>query len=171
MQRISRAPELSATLSLDSCWINRASPPPSKRKRAVIPAQPGFVRERRGARSPSSCSLQHLDQPPALGARARRRFDDADDVALLGLVSLVVGVNGARPPNDLLVGGMAAGDFDPDGDRLVGLRRRDDALADLPHAGGALAAGRALFGLAAAPASARSGAPPPGRAGGARLPA
>src|SRR5438094_457933 len=71
MQRISRAPELSATLSLDSCWINRASPPPSKRKRAVIPAQPASARA--GAPPPGRAGGARLPALlGALGSRARR---------------------------------------------------------------------------------------------------
>src|SRR5918994_7521440 len=102
MQRISRAPELSATLSFDSCWIT------------------GSLR-----------LLQDLDQAPALGARERPGLDHADEVALVGLVALVVGVQGARVPDDLLVAGVSPDDVDLDGDRLVGLARDHPPLADL----------------------------------------
>src|SRR5215218_8431070 len=111
MQRISRAPELSATLSLDSCWII----------------------ERTSLRL-----LQDLDQAPALGPRERARLDKPDQVAFAGLVALVVGVQGARAADDLLVLRMATSDLDRNGDRLVGLAGEDAALPRL-------AAGRAAL--------------------------
>src|SRR4051794_16970163 len=104
MQRISRAPELSATLSLVSCWIIQAP-------------LPGL--------------LDHFQQPPALRPRERPRLDDPHDVALAGLVLLVVRAQGARAADDLLVGRMAAGDIDSHRDRLLRLVGDDDALADL----------------------------------------
>src|SRR5688500_4708755 len=113
MQRISRAPELSATLSFDSCWII-APPPPSLRL------------------------LEDLDQAPALPARDRPRLDDPDEVALARLVPLVVGMQRVRAAHDLLVHRVAPGDVDPDRDRLVGLVRDDGALAHLAGDGPAL---------------------------------
>src|SRR5829696_3061994 len=104
MQRISRAPELSATFSLDSCWI-------------VLASLPGL--------------LDYVDQAPALRLRQRPGLDDANDVALAGLVALIVRVQRPRAAHDLLVGGVAADDVDPHRDRLLALVGDDDALADL----------------------------------------
>src|SRR5687767_14170624 len=101
MQRISRAPELSATRSFVSCWITV---------------------------SPSL--LQDLEQPPAFRARQRPGLDDADDVALLRLIGFVVGAKLAGPANDLLVGSMAPHDRDLDRDRLVAPSRDHGALAN-----------------------------------------
>src|ERR1700754_2690086 len=109
MQRISRAPELSATLSLDSCWI------------ISLPRL-----------------LDHVDQAPALGLGQGAGLDDADDVALAGLVALVVRVQRARLADDLLVSAVAAGDFDLHRDRLVALVGDDDALPHLRRVGVAL---------------------------------
>src|SRR5215208_4652441 len=111
MQRISRAPELSATLSLDSCWIIAAS---------------------------SLRLLEDLHQAPALRPRQRAGLNDPDQIALASLVAGVVGVQGARLAHDLLVLGMAAGDLDLDGDRLVGLARDHAALPRLAARGAAL---------------------------------
>src|SRR6185312_16133733 len=86
MQSSSRAPELSATLRRDSCWIIERLP---------------------------------------------RLLDDADHVALAGLVALVVSMQRARAADDLLVGRMTTGEVDADGDRLVAFVGDDDALADL----------------------------------------
>ena len=120
MQRISRAPVLSATL-------------------------------RRGLVLDHLRTLQDLDEPPALGARQRAALDDADEVALVGVVALVVGVQRGRRAHDLLVAPVAAGDVDADGDRLVGLVGDDDALAHLRAAGAVL--GRVRL---AGPGSARA---------------
>src|SRR5581483_4035063 len=116
MQRISRAPELSATLSLDSCWITRQT---------------------------SLRLLENLDQPPALGAGERTRLHDADEIALAGLVARIVGVEGARPAHDLLVLRVAPCDLDLDGDRLVRLARYDPSLPDLAAGRAALRRRRA----------------------------
>src|SRR5215218_3082098 len=102
MQRISRAPLLSATLSLDSCWI-----------------------------IPLPRLLHHVDQAPALGLGERPGLDHADHVTLAGLVALVVGVQLGRAADDLLVGAVTAGDVDADGDRFVSLAGDDDPLAHL----------------------------------------
>src|SRR5215218_4233140 len=102
MQRISRAPLLSATLSLDSCWI-----------------------------IPLPRLLHHVDQAPALGLGERPGLDHANHVALAGLIALVVGVELGRAADDLLVGAVTASDVDADGDRLVAFAGDDDALPDL----------------------------------------
>src|SRR4029079_7358506 len=68
-------------------------------------------------------------QRPALGARQRPALDHAHDVALVGVVVLVMRVHGARAAHDLLVAAVAPRDFDPDRDRLGGLVGDDDALA------------------------------------------
>src|SRR5436190_3718119 len=105
MQRISRAPELSATLRRVSCWI------------IASPALPG--------------PLQHLEQPPALQARGGARLDHPDDIALLGGVGLVVGADLAGAAHHLLVGGVPADHGDLHRDRLVGRRRDHLPLTDL----------------------------------------
>src|SRR5215203_2845101 len=102
MQRISRAPELSATLSLDSCWI------------IALPRL-----------------LHHVDQAPALGLGERPGLDHADHVALARLVALVVRVQLGRAADDLLVGPVPAGGVDADGDRFVALAGDDDSLPHL----------------------------------------
>src|SRR6187551_811137 len=106
MQRISRAPELSATLSLDSCWII-----------ALLRL------------------LQYLDQAPALRLRKRPRLDDPNDVALARLISLVVSVQGAGAAHDLLVSRVAPRRVDPDRDRFLTLVGDHDALSHLGGVG------------------------------------
>src|SRR6478672_9275840 len=106
MQRISRAPELSATFSLDSCWI------------ISLPRL-----------------LHHVDQAPALGLRQRPGLDHADHVALAGLIALVVSVKLGRAADDLLVSAVTAGDVDADRDRFVALAGDDDPLTDLGGVG------------------------------------
>src|ERR1041385_1926594 len=120
MQRISRAPELSATLSLDSCWIIGRS----------------LLR-----------LLDDVDQAPALRLRERAGLDDANHVALAGLVALVVRVQRPRAADDLLVGGMATDDVDLDRDRFFALVGDDDPLADLGRVRVALGRRRAGAGL------------------------
>src|SRR5690348_1516796 len=107
MQRISRAPELSATLSLDSCWITIASLGP----------------------------LEHLDEAPALRLGKRPGLDDPHDVALVCLVALVVGVQGPRPADHLFVAPVAPDDVDPHSYRLLPFAGDDDALAHLGRIG------------------------------------
>src|ERR1700744_4671252 len=102
MQSSSRAPELSATLRRDSCWI------------ICLPRL-----------------LDDVDQTPTLGLRKRSGLDDADHVALAGLVALIVSVQRARAADDLLVSRVTTGDVAADGDRLVAFVGDDDALADL----------------------------------------
>src|SRR4051794_23706596 len=80
--------------------------------------------------------LQDLDQAPALGARQRAGLDDAHEVALAGVVVLVVGVQRRRRAHDLLVAAVPPGALDAHGDRLVGLVGDDAALAHLRAAGG-----------------------------------
>src|SRR5215212_728352 len=98
MQRISRAPVLSATRRRDSCWI---------------------------IGSPSR--LHDLGQAPVLRLRERARLDDPDDVADLRLVLFVVGVELGAPPDDLLVARMRLDRVDLDDDRLVARVGDDDA--------------------------------------------
>src|ERR1700750_2001652 len=124
MHRISRAPVLSATLSLVSFWIT-ARPPECQRS--------GSLR-----------ALQDLDQPPALRARHRPALDDPHEVALVRVVALVVGVQRARGPDDLAVAPVALGDVDADGDRLVRLVGHDLAHTHGGRAGAVLGRRRAL---------------------------
>src|SRR4051794_22449856 len=105
MQRISRAPVLSATFSLVSFWITLLRP------------------------------LQDLDQAPALGLGQRPRLDDAHAVALVGVVGRVVGVQRRGRAHDLLVAAVPARVLDAHGDRLDGLVGDDGADADLRAAG------------------------------------
>src|SRR5436190_2724006 len=104
MQRISRAPELSATLSFVSCWIT---------------VSPGL--------------LDHLEEAPALRAGEWPGLDHAHDVALLRLVLLIVRAQLAAAADHLLVGGVAPDHCDAHGDRLVGARRDHGALSNLPR--------------------------------------
>src|SRR5205085_1971351 len=108
MQRISRAPVLSAILRRDSCWIIES------------PRSPG--------------GLHDLGQAPALRLGQRTRLDDADDVADLRLVLLVVRVELDAAPDDLLVALVRADQLDLDDDRLVHRARDDDATALLAPA-------------------------------------
>src|SRR5919204_658567 len=107
MQRISRAPVLSATRSRDSCWITG---------------------------SPLPRGLDDLGEPPVLRLRKRTCLDDQDDVADLRLVLLVVGVELDAAPDDLLVARVRLDRVDLDDDRLVHRVGDDDAAALLPPA-------------------------------------
>src|SRR5262245_36114134 len=111
MQRSSRAPVLSATLSLVSCWITRAHPSESSLR-----------------------GLHDLGEPPALRLRDRTGLDDPDDVADVRLVRLVVRMERVRPPHDLLVLPVRLQRVDLDHDRLVHRVRDHGALALLPAA-------------------------------------
>src|SRR4029450_1343617 len=91
MQSTSRAPVLSATFSLDSCWII------------------GLLRP-----------LQDLDEPPAVGAAERAALHQANGVADVGVVVLVVRVQRRAGADDLLVLAVPARDVDAGGGRLVG---------------------------------------------------
>src|SRR5262245_30766991 len=113
MQRISRAPVLSATLRRVSCWIT------------VTPA----------CAVPSSPSTLHdPGQPPVLRLGQRARLDDAHGVADRRGVALIVRVELARPAHDLLVLRVGLRHGDLDDDRLVALVRDDDAPALLAPA-------------------------------------
>src|SRR5215210_9530226 len=112
MQRISRAPGLSATRSLLSCWIMLLG------------------------------LLQHCGQAPVRRLAQRSRLDDADEVAHLGGVLLVVGMELRRAADDLLVARVRLDRVDLDHDRLVHRARNDDAAALLAPA--ALVLGRRL---------------------------
>src|SRR6185437_15306094 len=107
MQSSSRAPVLSATFRRVSCWITES-------------ASPGC--------------LDDLGEPPALRLRQRTCLDDADDVADVRLVGLVVRVERARTPDDLLVLRVRLEDVDLHDDRLVHCARDDPALALLAPA-------------------------------------
>src|SRR5262249_16692676 len=109
MQSSSRAPVLSATRRRDSCWITRPR------------------------LSLARASLGHLDdlgEPPGLCPRQRPRLDDADDVAHVRLVALVVRVELLRPADHLLVARVHLHRLDTNDDRLVH-RARDDDTAPL----------------------------------------
>src|SRR4029453_12059322 len=105
MQRISRAPVLSATRSLDSCWIM-----------ALL----GL--------------LEHFGEAPVLRLAEWTGLDDADEVADLGRVLLVVRVELRRAADDLLVLRVRLHRVDLDHDRLVHRIRDDDAAALLAAA-------------------------------------
>src|SRR4030095_658374 len=100
MQRISRAPVLSATRSLDSCWIM-----------ALL----GL--------------LEHFGEAPVLRLAEWTGLDDADEVADLGRVLLVVRVELRRAADDLLVLPVRLHRVDLDHDRLVHGVGDDDAAA------------------------------------------
>src|SRR5262249_56506748 len=85
---------------------------------------------------------------PALGLREGPRLDDADHVADSGGVRLVVGVQLARAPDDLLVLGVDPDRLDLDHDRLVALVGDDYAAALLAPAGSRLGLGGARDRLA-----------------------
>src|SRR4051794_39874511 len=139
MHSNSRAPVLSATLSLDSCWIIGRSRP-----------LPGL--------------LQDLDQAPALRARQRPALDDAHHVALIRLVALVVSVQRVRLAHDLFVPPVPPDALESDCDRLLALARDDNSLTDLPRSrltgydgllgGSRSLSSRALGALLAPPAAA-----------------
>src|SRR5262249_12089595 len=158
MQRISRAPVLSATRSLDSCWITDGllsyGPRPMAAQRVAsqgrrecsylegTSATEDAARRRaahasgHGAcdRWSSFSRLDDLCQAPVLRLRQRTRLDNPYDVADLRLVLLVVGVEPRRAPYDLLVLGMCLHGIDTDDDRLVHRARDDDPAALLPPA-------------------------------------
>src|SRR5919197_4123370 len=162
MQSSSRAPVLSATRRRDSCWItgrppNRSCPPAAKakhrkdagsarsRRLRVRPRTPRGAglqraggREMGGGRPSSLRRFHHLGEPPVLRLRERARLDDADDVAHLRLVALVVSVELRRAADDFLVARVRLDRVDLDHDRLVHRARDDDAPALLPAAALAL---------------------------------
>src|ERR1700719_5223771 len=102
MQSISLAPELSATLSLVSCWINLLL---------------GF--------------LHYFQQAPALLFGDGARFRDAHEVADPALVLLVVDLEPGALLDRLLVEPMRFGRADLDDDRLVHLVRDHRPQPDL----------------------------------------
>src|SRR2546421_11313518 len=105
MHRSSRAPVLSATRRRDSCWI------------MALPRR-----------------LHDFGQAPVLLLRERARLDDADEIAHLRLVLLVVRVELRRAAVDLLVARVRLDRVDLHHDRLVHRARDDDAAALLAAA-------------------------------------
>src|SRR3954453_22330877 len=87
-----------------------------------------------------------LPEAAAPGAGEGPRPYYAHEVALVRVVALVVYVDRARGADDLLVDLMAARHVDAHRDRFVGLRRGDDAGADLGAPGPVLARSRDLGG-------------------------
>src|SRR5262249_24258878 len=143
MHSTSRAPELSATLSRDSCWIIASS---------LAHCRPGYPADGRslagefapGLRplhSPrahhiallphSSRALENFDNAPALVLRQRAGLGDADAVTLADVVGLVVRVQALRPLHRLLVAGVPHPVDDGHDDGLVHLDRDCDAFARL----------------------------------------
>src|SRR5437764_12233215 len=94
--------------------------------------------------------LEDLGQAPVLRLAQRPGLDDADEVADLGGVLLVVSVELARAANDLLVPRVRLEGVDLDHDGLVHGARDDDATALLAPAARMLGLGqtgdRAPFG-------------------------
>src|SRR5262245_8707792 len=153
MQSSSRAPVLSATRTRVSCWItdgllSRRSCPMAAQARASQGRRERSYLQgtdatedaaRRGTACPSGCEmcgrrpslsdLEDLREPPALRLRERTRLDDADDVAGLRLVLLVVGVELLRAADHLLVLRVRLDRVDANDDRLVHRGRDDNAAA------------------------------------------
>src|SRR5436305_612074 len=153
MHRSSRAPVLSATRSLDSCWITGV--PPSRSCSLAAKSKPckdaGSARSRRlraRLRTPQGAALQRarecemgggppslpgglhdFHEAPVLGLRDRSRLDDADDVSDVGGVLLVVRVELHAASNDLLVARMRLDRVDLHHDGLVHCARDDHASA------------------------------------------
>src|SRR5690625_1278891 len=98
-----RAPELSAIFTTLSCCIIAASPR----------------------------SLDYLDQAPTLGPREWPRLHDADEIALTGLVLLVMGMETTGPPDPLTIEGVSDLALDSHYDCLVHLVADHSAEADL----------------------------------------
>src|SRR5262249_28730957 len=80
--------------------------------------------------------LDDLGEAPILRPRERARLDDPDDVADARRVLLVVRVELAGAPDDLLVLGMDLDHVDLDDDRLLALVGDDDAAALLARGRG-----------------------------------
>src|SRR5438034_1231759 len=129
MQSNSRAPVLSATRTRVSCWII------------------GLLRH-----------LEDLGQPPALRLRKRARLDDADDVARLRGVLLVVGVELRRAPDHLLVARVHLQRVHADDDRLLHRARDDDAAPPSPGAASGSEAGSASASATASTGCSSTGA-------------
>src|SRR6266480_4890508 len=158
MQRISRAPVLSATLRRDSCWITERHLSRNSCSGAAKTEQrkdAGSIRSRwlrmrprttrcdglqphpecEGCRRWRSLSCLHdFREAPALRLGQRARLDDADDVADVRGVLLVVSVELHAPPDDLLVALVRGDQVDLDDDRLVHCARDHDAAALLAPA-------------------------------------
>src|SRR5579884_2098259 len=151
MQSSSRAPVLSATRRRDSCWIIERhlpcnscagtarteqrkdagsvrgyKPRTRPRTRRCDSSQPYPACEGRGG-CRSFSDLDDLGEAPALRPRQRPRLDDADGVADVRRVLLVVRVELHAAPDHLLVLGMRLDQVDLDDDRLVALVGDDDA--------------------------------------------
>src|SRR5436190_7403175 len=174
MHKISRAPVLSATLRRDSCWsIERhllrnscsgAAKTEQRKDAGRIRSQWLRMQPRTqrcdGLQPHPECegcgrwrSLGHLDdlgEPPVLRLRERLRLDDADDVADVRGVLLVVRVELHAAPDDLLVALVRGDHVDLDDDRLVHCARDDDATALLTAAALVLGLRQADDGLALA---------------------
>src|SRR4051812_13746437 len=103
MHSTSLAPELSATRRRVSCWIIDCSPGP----------------------------FEHFDQAPALELRQRTSLLDADTVADVEVVGLVVHVQLLRALQRLAIERMANAVDDRNHRRLVHRRGHDRALTDL----------------------------------------
>src|SRR5712692_3808866 len=110
MHRTSRAPELSATLSRLSCWINTVSLARS------------LCSLRHNLKPSSLGSFEYFHYPPALEFRDRAGISDADAVALARIVGLVVRVQLAGPLQRLAVPAVAHAVDDRNEDGLVHLR-------------------------------------------------
>src|SRR5690554_6585921 len=106
MHSASLAPELSAILRIDSCWI--------------IAASPGL--------------LDDVDQAPPLQFGQRPRLHDADHVPLLRLARLVVRVVLLRAYDLLAVERVRDSPLDGDDQRLLLFRADDGADAHLARA-------------------------------------
>src|SRR2546423_15613402 len=105
MHRSSGAPVVSATRRRDSCWI------------MALPRR-----------------LHDFGQAPVLLLREWARLDDADEIAHLRLVLLVVRVELRRAADDLLVARVRLERVDLDDDRLVHRAGDDHAAPLLPAA-------------------------------------
>src|SRR5262249_29012950 len=158
MHRSSRAPVLSATRSLDSCWITAVPPcrscclaakskpgkdagsARSRTLRARLRTPPGAALQRarecemRGGPPSLLGRLDDLHELPVLRLGERPRLDDADDVADVRAVLLVERVELDAVADDLLVARVRLDRVDLDDDRLVHRVRDDDAAALLPAA-------------------------------------
>src|SRR3954447_20365410 len=111
MHSTSLAPLLSATRSRDSCWIT-VLPPTSRFARSLGP-------------------LQHFDDTPALVLAEWPGLHDANLVADVGIVRLVVGVQPLRAHHELAVLGVTNAFDDRDDGGLVHLVGDDKALPGL----------------------------------------
>src|SRR5919198_4814717 len=158
MHRSSRAPVLSATFRRLSCWITDRRLPCGScrlaahgggwqgRRERSWPAATGATEDaaRRRRVLPRRCEirgrwrslgdLDDLGEPPTLRLRERPRLDNADDVAHVRGVLLVVRVELDATADDLLVARVRLDRVDLDDDRLVHRTGDDDATALLAAA-------------------------------------